>query len=477
MEMNMRAAALVLFLSIGVGLLTCDRTIATAAVPGDTRIAAATAATAPPPLSSVLAQVSPSVVNISVQGTIQARESPLFQDPLFRRFFNLPEGQTAPRTERFQAAGSGVIIDAARGYVITNNHVVDRADKILVTLKDQRRLNATLVGTDPETDIALLRIEADRLVSMPMGDSKQLQVGDYVVAIGNPFGVGQTATFGIVSALGRTGLGIEGYEDFIQTDASVNPGNSGGALVDTAGRLVGINAAIISRGGGNVGIGFAIPIDMANGIVQQLIAYGTVSRGALGVTIQDLTPALAEAMGVSATGGAIVAHVAPQSAGAQAGLRDGDVIIALDGVPLASSAQLRNEIGQRRPRTTVRLTFLRDGRQQTATATLDALATPASAGVRPNGENDSALSGFVLGAIPADHPLFGRVRGAHVERVDPGSAADEAGLRDGDIIIAADRMPVDSPAVLAQIMRDRKQGTPLLLQVRRGEAALFIALS
>jgi Do/DeqQ family serine protease len=415
-------------------------------------------------------------VNISVQGTIQARESPLFQDPLFRRFFNLPEGQTAPRTERFQAAGSGVIIDAVRGYVITNNHVVDRADRILVTLKDQRRLNATLVATDPQTDIALLKVEADRLVSMPLGDSKQLQVGDYVVAIGNPFGVGQTATFGIVSALGRTGLGIEGYEDFIQTDASINPGNSGGALVDTSGRLIGINAAIISRGGGNVGIGFAIPIDMVNAVVQQLIAYGKVSRGALGVTIQDLTPALAEAMGVSATGGAIVAHMGPQSAGARAGLRDGDIIIALDGVPLTSSAQLRNEIGQKRPGTVVRLTFLRDGRQQTTTAILDTLATTPPATTRSDAQGGSSLSGLTLGAIPANDPLYGEVRGAYVEHVDPGSAADEAGLREGDIVIAANRISIGSASALVQIMRDHKQSTPLLLQIRRGEAALFVAL-
>jgi Do/DeqQ family serine protease len=468
----MRAGA-VLAYSLMLWVISCGQPIASAAAidPG-----ARTAAATPPALSTVLAEISPAVVNISVQGTLQARESPLFQDPLFRRFFNLPEGQTAPRTERFQAAGSGVIIDAVRGYVITNNHVVDRADRILVTLKDQRRLNATLVASDPQTDIALLKVEADRLVSMPIGDSKQLQVGDYVVAIGNPFGVGQTATFGIVSALGRTGLGIEGYEDFIQTDAAVNPGNSGGALVDTAGRLIGINAAILSRGGGNIGISFAIPIHMVTAVVQQLITYGKVSRGALGVTIQDLTPALAEAMGVSASGGAVVANIAPQSAGARAGLKDGDVIIALDGVPLTSSAQLRNEIGQRQPGTVVRLTYLRDGRQQTTTATLDTLATAPPSTTRPRAQGGPSPSGLTLGAIPADDPAFGKIRGAYVERVDPGSAADEAGLQEGDIIVAANRVPVGSAAALAQVMRDRKQGTPLLLQVRRGEAALFIAL-
>ena len=217
----MRTPTTLIALSLFLGLLACDQPAATAAAPSNIRTQA------PPALSSMLAQVSPAVVNISVQGRISASENPLLQDPLFRRFFNLPDAQDRQRAERFQAAGSGVIIDATLGYVITNNHVVERAEKILVTLKDQRRLNATLVATDPQTDVALLKIEPDRLTSIPLGNSKQLQVGDYVVAIGNPFGVGQTATFGIVSALGRSGLGIEGYEDF-QTDASINPGNSGG---------------------------------------------------------------------------------------------------------------------------------------------------------------------------------------------------------------------------------------------------------
>jgi Do/DeqQ family serine protease len=329
----------------------------------------------------MLARVSPAVVNISVQGTVQAAQDPLFQDPLFRRFFGLPDNPNPENTptERFQAVGSGVIFDAERGYVITNNHVVNRADKILITLKDRRQLTAKLVAADPQTDVAVLKVEGDHLISMPLGDSKRLQVGDYVVAIGNPFGVGQAATFGIVSAVGRTGLGIESYEDFIQTDASINPGNSGGALVDMAGRLVGMNAAIISRGGGNVGVGFAIPIDLVRIVAEQLIAKGKVSRGALGVAIQDLTPALAQAMGVNLAGGALVSQVVPQSAAAKAGIEQGDIITAMDGEPVASSSQLRNTVGQKQPGTAVRLSVLHQGKERTVTTTLDPLAATASA--------------------------------------------------------------------------------------------------
>jgi serine protease Do/serine protease DegQ len=408
---------------------------------------------------------------------VRVQQNELFQDPLFRRFFGLPDSPNRHETptERFQAAGSGVIIDSTQGYVITNNHVVDRAEKIQIILRDRRRLDAEVVGTDPQTDIAVLKVQPDRLTVMPMGESRFLQVGDYVVAIGNPFGIGQSATFGIVSALGRTGLGIESYEDFIQTDASINPGNSGGALVDTNGRLIGINAAILSRSGGNVGVGFAIPIDLANAVIRQLIASGKVSRGSLGVTVQDLTPDLATAMALSVDVGAVVSQVVPQSAAAKAGVEDGDVITALDGEPVTGSSQLRNAIGQKQPGTAVRLSLLRDGRQRTVTATLDPL--PASATASSVGsQEDEPLSGMSLGPIPRDDPNFGKVRGAYVASVAPGSAAESAGIREGDIIITAGRMPVASPADFARIMRQRDRRLPLLLQVRRGESSLYAAL-
>ncbi len=326
-----------------------------------------------PTLAPILTATSPAVVNVSVQGTGEVQESPLFQDPIFRRYFGLPRSQT-PTTQRFRAVGSGVIIDERRGYLLTNNHVIDRADRIQVTLKDHRRLDAKVVGTDPQTDIAVLRIDPDRLTAIPIGDSKSLKQGDYVVAIGNPFGLGQTATFGIVSALGRTGLGIESYEDFIQTDASVNPGNSGGALVDMKGRLIGINAAILSNGGGNVGVGFAIPVDMAIGVAEQLIASGKMTRGTLGLTVQDLTPDLAQAMNLNLLEGAVVAEVQPESAAAKARIRQGDVIISIDGTAISGSSQLRNLIGQKAPGTSVRVSLLRDRKEQTAFATLDLLA-------------------------------------------------------------------------------------------------------
>jgi serine protease Do/serine protease DegQ len=247
-----------------------------------------------PTLAPMLERATPAVVNIATVGHVEVRQNPLLSDPFFRHFFDIPD---RPRRRQTQSLGSGVIVDAEHGYVLTNHHVIARADKITVTLRDGRHLNATLIGADPESDVAVIQVPAERLTALPLADSDRLRVGDFVVAIGNPFGLGQTVTSGIVSALGRTGLGIKGYEDFIQTDASINPGNSGGALVNLHGELVGINTAIIAPGGGNVGIGFAIPTSMASQIMQQLIEHGEVSRGQLGITAQDLTPELAQAFG------------------------------------------------------------------------------------------------------------------------------------------------------------------------------------
>jgi Do/DeqQ family serine protease len=315
-----------------------------------------------PSLAPVLSTITPGVVNIAVRGRVR-EENPLLQDPFFRRFFDLQQQQ--PQTEReIQATGSGVIVDTAQGYVLTNAHVVEHASSIEVTTKDNRRFKAKLIGRDGDTDVAVLQIPAQNLTAVPLGDSDKLQVGDFVLAIGNPFGLGQTVTSGIVSALGRSGLGIEGYEDFIQTDASINPGNSGGALCNLQGQLVGINTAILAPGGGNIGIGFAVPIDMARKVMDQLIRYGEVKRGRIGVAIQDLTPDLAQAMSTSHTTGAVIAKVEPGSSADRAGLKSGDLVIAVNGAPVRSGTQLRNTIGLSRIGDEVELTVDRRGSEQ-----------------------------------------------------------------------------------------------------------------
>jgi Do/DeqQ family serine protease len=334
-----------------------------------------------PTLAPLLQEITPGVVNIATRGRVRVEQSPLFKDPFFRRFFEdptfrrffeLPEDR--PLERETQSVGSGVIVDARRGLVLTNHHVVANADEILITLKDRRRLKGEVLGSDPETDIAVLKVPPEGLRDVALGDSDTLQVGDFVIAIGNPFGLGQTVTSGIVSALGRTGLGIEGYEDFIQTDASINPGNSGGALVNLRGELIGINTAILGPAGGNIGIGFAIPVNMARGVMEQIVAYGEVRRGELGIAVQDLTPELAEGLRLDVSEGAVVAEVTPGSAGARAGLEVGDVIVALDGAPLRNVADLRNRIGLLRVGDTVRLTVIRKSESLSLEAKIQARA-------------------------------------------------------------------------------------------------------
>ena len=311
----------------------------------------------------------PGVVNIAVRGKVK-EQNPLLQDPFFRRFFNLPQHQQ-PEERETQATGSGVIVDAAQGYILTNGHVVENATRIEVTTKDNRRLQAKLIGRDADTDVAVLQVAPENLIAVPMGDSDRLQVGDFVLAIGNPFGLGQTVTSGIVSALGRSGLGIEGYEDFIQTDASINPGNSGGPLVNLQGQCVGINTAILAPGGGNIGIGFAVPISMARRVMEQLIKYGEVKRGRIGVAIQDLTPDLAEGMKTSHTVGAVIARVDPGSPAERAGLHTGDLVVAINGLPVRSGTQLRNMIGLTRIGDEVELTVDRRGAEHRLAVRVD----------------------------------------------------------------------------------------------------------
>src|SRR5712672_266994 len=323
-----------------------------------------------PSLAPMVKRTSPSVVNIATRGTIKEKpgqRNPLMDDPFFRRFFDTPP-DSKPRERQFQSAGSGVIVDAKNGYIITNHHVVENASEITITLLDNRSFTAKVIGSDEGADVAVLQAKQPNLIAMALGDSTRLEVGDYVVAIGNPFGLQHTVTAGIVSALGRTGINPDGYEDFIQTDASINPGNSGGALVNLKGELVGINSAILSGSGGNIGIGFAIPVNMVKGVMEQLIKYGQVKRGQLGVNIYNVTPEIAKEFGLTETTGALVAGVAQGSSAERAGVKTGDIITPTNGVGMKGASELRNSIGMLRVGDKVEIGLLRDGKPLKVTA-------------------------------------------------------------------------------------------------------------
>lgn len=417
-----------------------------------------------PSLAPMLSKVTPAVVNISTKTRVRARD-PYFDDPLFRQLFG---NQGAPRERVEQSLGSGVVVDAAKGYVLTNHHVVGGADDITVTLQDGRDLKAKLVGSDPDTDVALLQIPADKLQALPIADSSQLRVGDFVVAVGDPFGLGQTATSGMVSALGRSGLG-KGFQNFIQTDASINPGNSGGALVNLRGELVGINSMIFTPSGGNVGIGFAIPTDLATGVMKQLLAYGKVRRGNLGVEVQDITPRIAQALGLKDTTGAVVTRVDTGSPAEGAGLQTGDVLTAVDGKPVRSSQDVRNAEGLLPLGAKVTLSVKREGAARDVQATIEAprLAT------LDGGKVDARLAGVVLSDLNPEQRAAG-LFGVALSGIRRGSAADRAGLRDGDIVIGIGQRKVASVKGLP--VGTALAGRQLLLTVVRGEAVYYAML-
>src|SRR6516162_4207235 len=377
-----------------------------------------------PTLAPMIRKISPAVVNIATRGTIRERgaQNPLLDDPFFRRFFDVPP-DTGPRARPFQSAGSGVIFDAHTGYIVTNAHVVENASEITVTLQDGRDLKAEIIGSDTPSDVAVLKVKPDGLTQVPLGDSAKVEVGDFVVAIGNPFGLQHTVTSGIISGLSRSGINPDGYEDFIQTDASINPGNSGGALVNLRGELIGINTAILSRSGGNIGIGFAIPVNMAHSVMDQLIKFGSVKRGQLGVIMYTVTPDIAHSLGLPSVVGALVSQVVEGSPADHAGIRTGDVITSVNGQPVKSNTELRNTIGLRRVGDKVEIGLVRDGKPLKLTAIIaDTTAEPSTgaAGIHKGFE----------GASLEDAPDGS---GALVRSVEAGSAAAQAGLRAEDI--------------------------------------------
>ncbi len=440
---------------------------------------------APISFAPVFKKVGPSVVNIYSTMTIKERANPLFNDPMLRRFFGDQFGQGQPRERKAQSLGSGVIV-SPDGYILTANHVVEGADKIKISMASgDREYDAKVIGTDPPTDIAVLKMETKtNLPAVSLADSDKLEVGDLVLAVGNPFGVGQTLTLGIISALSRGGFGISGYEDFIQTDAAINPGNSGGALVDAEGRLVGINTAILSRSGGFQGVGFAVPINMARYVMDRLITTGKVTRGYLGINIQPLSPDLAKEFNLpDESSGVLVGGVSPNSPAAKAGLRDGDVITELNGKKITDPRSLQLQVAQIAPGTKVNVHVLRSesgGKASTKTlaATLGEMpqeALAAMGGSRNSPEEDNggkqnmdALDGVEVTDIDQaarrELNIPRTVRGALVVNVDQSSTAAEAGLRQGDVIVEINRQPVRN-ADEAVALSEKVKGGRVLLRV------------
>src|SRR5215475_15366158 len=419
-----------------------------------------------PTLAPMIRKVSPAVVNIATRGTIRERgaQNPLLDDPFFRRFFDVPP-DTGPHARPFQSAGSGVIFDARSGYIVTNAHVVENANEITVTLQDGRDLKAEIIGSDAPSDVAVLRVKPDGLTQIPLGDSARAEVGDFVVAIGNPFGLQHTVTSGIISGLSRSGINPDGYEDFIQTDASINPGNSGGALVNLRGELIGINTAILSRSGGNIGIGFAIPVNMAHSVMDQLIKFGSVKRGLLGVSMYTVTPDIAQSLGLPSAQGALVSQVVDGSPAERAGIHTGDVITSVNGQSVKSNGELRNAIGLMRVGDKVEIGLLREGKPLHVTAIIADTTTPQAGSATPDGIH-KAFEGATL----VDAPEGG---GALVKAVEPGSAAAQVGLRNNDVIIGANRSKVST---VQQLKERAKNSSVLVLEVRRNKAIVLIPL-
>ncbi len=414
-----------------------------------------------PSLAPMLEKSMPAVVNISTTKNIQLRENPLLRDPFFRHFFQLPQQQ---KRQQRNSLGSGVIINSKKGYVVTNNHVIDKADNITVTLSDGRQFNATLLGADPKADVAVIQIAAANLTELPIANSNDLKVGDFAVAIGNPFGLGQTVTSGIISALGRSGLGIEDYENFIQTDASINPGNSGGALVNLRGEFVGMNTAILAPSGGNVGIGFAIPANMVMTLKESLIKHGEVRRGLLGVTTQNLTQELVKAFDLKSSHGAVVSKVEGNSAAEKAGIEPGDIIVSINGRKVKGSHQIRNIIGLLQIGDEVAIEVVRGNTTKTIAAMI---GKPQRIQIKGDLLHRT-LKRTVLTATQKE-----QVEGVLFAKIEKKSYAWRRGLRPGDIIVSANQYRVRNIDQFKQVIVKRR---PLLINIQRGPEAFFLVL-
>ena len=415
-----------------------------------------------PSLAPMLEKVLPAVVSVQVEGT--ARQSQRIPEELKKYF-----GEEAPdqQAQPFEGLGSGVIIDAAKGYILTNNHVISQADKISVQLNDGREFDAKLIGGDDQSDIALLQVQnPSNLTQIAIADSDKLRVGDFAVAVGNPFGLGQTATSGIVSALGRSGLNLEGLENFIQTDASINRGNSGGALLNLNGELIGINTAILAPGGGSIGIGFAIPSNMAKTLSQQLIQFGEVKRGLLGIKGMEMSADLAKAFKLNVQRGAFVSEVLPNSGSAKAGVKSGDVIVSLNDKPLSSFAELRSRIATTEPGAKVKLGLIREGKPLTVEVTLDK-STSSSASAEQ-------ISPALQGATLSDGQLKDGTKGISLTAVEKSSPAAQAGLHQDDVIVGVNRTRVQSIAEMRKVLESKP--AVIALQIIRGNDTLYILL-
>ncbi|HWP83580.1 MAG TPA: DegQ family serine endoprotease [Terriglobia bacterium] len=436
-------------------------------------------------LTPVVEKVLPAVVNISSEKIVRMADSgpaaPFFFDPFFREFFGdeFSRGYNQPRERREHSLGSGVIV-TPDGYLLTNHHVIDGASEVRISLADRREFRARIVGTDPRTDIAVLKVDEPNLPVVPLGDSAQVKPGQFVLAMGNPFGLGQTVTLGIISAVGRGNLGIEDYEDFIQTDAAINPGNSGGALVNMEGALIGINTAILSRSGGNQGIGFAVPINMARNVMERIIKDGKVIRGWLGVVIQPVTPPIARAMGMDRPRGALVGDITPGSPAEKAGLRRGDVVLSINGEAISETRELSLKVAMMSPGTTVQLRVLRERREIDVPVILgEQPMERAAIGPQSAPGTARAMEGVaVQNLTPPLRRQLGlpaNATGVLVAEVEPGSPAAEAGLRRGDVIQEVNGRAVSSVADFERLIRQADRDVVLLLVNREGQT-LYIAI-